>query len=257
MEKISYILTRDISNTSLVDRFPIINNNWKENLIRINNFANVIDNSIIPLDPLFKISPQEQGTVSEFIIQLLEGQLCQRDERIGQLETDLAVARHDIEERDEKLARFANAEQLVLNAQQKAQDAEDEAGRQKFRAESAERKATLIEQRSTESERRFDEERKRLQAENSQLRDENRRLKATRTSAGIPTPTSPSPFKDLGIDPTIFTGKTKDQAFKIIESMRRVMAQMEHPDVGGNTETMKKVNVAADTLRSWCERNLS
>lgn len=57
-------------------------------------------------------------------------------------------------------------------------------------------------------------------------------------------------FAALGLDPkTAFIGLTERQTVVLVTGVRNVLAKIHHPDQGGNTAKMQRINAAADNLK--------
>lgn len=85
----------------------------------------------------------------------------------------------------------------------------------------------------------------RLFLANQTIRDANKRIEELKASNYL----NPN-FAELGLDAkTAFVGLTEDQIQSVITSAQRVRARFTHPDAGGSTSKMQRINSAADLLK--------
>ena len=101
----------------------------------------------------------------------------------------------------------------------------------------------------------IDDLRLRLEKANATIRSANRRIEELKTANTVPL--SNPDFVALGLDPnTAFVGLSEDQIVTFVTGMQRLLAKIYHPDVGGNTERMRTIILAADNLKNPTTRNL-
>lgn len=85
----------------------------------------------------------------------------------------------------------------------------------------------------------------RLLLANQTIRDANKRIEELKANQYL----NPN-FAELGLDArTAFAGLTEDQIKTVIASAQRTRARFMHPDAGGSTSKMQKINSAADKLK--------
>lgn len=148
--------------------------------------------------------------------------------------------------------QFEVAFKKATEAELRAQQAEEALRNVSRGGEADNRKISELTRRAETAERMLGESQRHVQG----LQQENMRLRAqaaAKSSEGAP-PTSDPDLQTLGIDSRIFNGLNGVQKEIIVRNMLKGLANVYHPDKGGDSLRLGKINAAADRLKERFSR---